>query len=735
MIGVVFAVLCAGQSPGQREGAAALMRGDFAAAERILRAESAAHPNNAATLSLLGAALDSLKRFPEAEQIHRRAVAAAPRSVDALNNYAAHLWLAGDLAASRTEYRKVVALDAGQFNANFQLARLAVAGKAGGEALEYLGRIPAGMANSPQVLLTRLEASCLAGVATDEVELQIAELAARDRNLAFAAGMVLSNAGRPGRAEGFLETALRAEPGDFTTLYDLGVVAAAAGHAARAREVLEAALRQQPENADVLYALAGAERALRHGEAAVQLLARAGKIAPGRAGIQKMLALTTGELDALEDAGAAWERYLRLVPGDDTARRERAYNTAKQGKLEEAVRELEGYAKRHPDDARGHFELAQALRTVDVPRALEEYGRALALDPGSLPALASRGALEYQEGNPEAARRDLEVALRLSPDDPALLDRLGQTYQALDLTSEAVRVLRRAAEAAPQDARTLLHLGRALAEAGDSDESKRVMEQFRRLGPEKRGAVPAGLVAYAGLTPEQRQADYRARLERVLREHPEDAQARAGYLKLLLSAGETERAAAAARELAAMNPPAGLLAEAGHALLVYGQNTLAEELLRRAGPDAGADLALAVFRSGDRGKGLAMLKASEDSSAALPYLRAAAEMQTAAGNARGALSAVRELAGRMPGERSVLLMQAAAAELAGESGEADRLIGSLLERSPEWYPAWLARAAVRKARGQAEESARALATARTLGAPAGAQPDLRAFLDATAPPL
>src|ERR1035437_5642481 len=61
-------------------------RGDFASAERTLRAELRLRPNDVRVLSLLGVALDGQKKFQEAEGFHRRAVTAAPRSADALSN-------------------------------------------------------------------------------------------------------------------------------------------------------------------------------------------------------------------------------------------------------------------------------------------------------------------------------------------------------------------------------------------------------------------------------------------------------------------------------------------------------------------------------------------------------------------------------------------------------------------------------------------------------------------------
>ena len=51
------------------------------------------------------------------------------------------------------------------------------------------------------------------------------------------------------------------------------------------------------------------------------------------------------------------------------------------------------------------------------------------------------------------------------------------------------------------------------------------MDRFRRLGPSAKNGVPAGLVEFLGLSPEQRRADYRSRVEKAVRDHPDDAAA------------------------------------------------------------------------------------------------------------------------------------------------------------------------------------------------------------------
>ena len=171
----------------------------------------------------------------------------------------------------------------------------------------------------------------------------------------------------------------------------------------------------------------------------------------------------------------------------------------RMGQLERGVADLRWYLARHPEDPVVHYQLGVAEQDA------AELDRAIALKPDFAAAMSARGGLLYQQGKLEAALKDLEAAAKLSPDDALTLDRLGQTYSGLDRPRDAVRVLRRAAELAPTDSKTVLHLARALADAGLAEESKAAMERFKELGPASKGGVPAGLVDYLAMTPEERE--------------------------------------------------------------------------------------------------------------------------------------------------------------------------------------------------------------------------------------
>jgi tetratricopeptide (TPR) repeat protein len=746
--------LAADLTPGLREAAAALQRGDFTAAETKLRAELKLRPNDPDALSLLGVALDNQKKFSQADPLHRRAIAAAPPSARAFGNYGSHLLLTGNERGAREALQKALAIDRTDRYANLRLAQFALAAKDGRGALVYLDQLPAARRDDPDAAVLRLAALEIDGT-RKEAETVFRRLSAAARNnaeLSGSLGWTLAQAGLYERAEAFLTQALALEPANFRLLYDLGVVDLYGRHYERARGLLETAVRQQPENVDALYSLAYVYSALKQPEPALRVLAKAARLAPKRADVIRLIAVTTGELSADEDSAAAWDRYLELVPNDDTARRERGFARTHIREFETGMADLEWYIARHPEDPMGHYQLGLAQSTSDPTKGIESLTKALALKPDFVAARAARGALHYVQGNAEAAVPDLEAAIAGEPSNGLILDRLGQAYRALDRLDDAIRVLRRAAELAPGESTVVLHLASALAEAGKDAESEILMGRYRQMRPPQ---APRDLMRYLSLSPEQQRADYRERVEKAVLEHPEDPIAQVQSLKLLLEEGRMDQAAAAARAIANLKPNAAVTADAGRALLEARQYAPARELLEKAAaadPSAGLelDVAIAVFQTSGAVAGLRQLERVPPARRGADYYFARARMLDASDKPEGAIAAIHRAIeaspkdpdlywqasvllqrnGRgkdalpllsdaeraMPQEPQIPVMRAALLEFAGQTDEAIRLFDTVGRRWPEFAAAWVARGMIDAAHERYPEARQALTTALSLGA-------------------
>jgi tetratricopeptide (TPR) repeat protein len=752
-------IVCAHpQSDPLPDAVAALQRGDLSSAEQLVRAELSAHPNSAEAFGVLGVVLDRQNKYGEADQAYRRAVALSSRSPALLNNYGNHLLNVGKLNEARGVFLRVIALNPAQANALLQLAWLSLARELPVEALGYLDRIPASSRHTADAELARMQA--LYGAHRDaEAEAIYSRLstaaAQGGASLSYSLGVALASARQYGKAEEVLSRALIAAPSNFDVLYKLGLAAAHAGHNERARDILQSALRQQPQNVDVLYDLAAVNAALGQRETAVDLAASAAQLAAERADVQQLLARTTADAGYFGDSVQAWDRYLKLVPGDDIARRERAFAVTAIGEdMAGGLAGLRAFVAKHPRDAVGRYELGVAEAATTPGDALTQLNRALAIHPELTAAHVARGLLYFKQAKFALALSDFEIAARREPANAVVLDRLGQTYMALERPADAVPILRRAAELAPRDSKTLMHLGRALTSAGHDRDAREVFARFRELGPDRSGLPhPAGLVDFLSLSPQEQLARYRAGVERTVRRNPENAEAQVRYLKLLLDEGNTAEASAVAQRIIELKPSSQILSDAGGALLAAEQyaaarsvleqaaNPTAELLLNRAIAESHAVNAQAGLDQLDRipqaqrsadyyltrsrmldscgraGESAAALNDALLKSPARPELyRYATTLLIGKRRFQDAFQLLDRGSRKFPDNPEILLLRAITLEAVAKTPDAEQLLSDIEKRWPDWSLVWLAHAILMQWQDREKQADQMVDVASALGA-------------------
>ncbi len=723
------------------EAVGALERGDAAAAEQILQADLRAKPNDIPALDVLGVLLDKEGRLAEADQVYRRALSFPKPSPGLLNNYGNHLLASEKSTEARAVFLKVLALNPEHVNAHVQLARLSLK-QSPAASLAYLNQLPPNARDTTEVAILRMQALFLSH-RTTEANTILARISAAmqtDQHLKFRLGQALAASGQYEQAESVFSQVVQTAPTDSEALHDLGIAASHAGHNERARQVLQSALEQQPRNVDVLYDLAAVDIKLNKNETALEELAQAAKLAPARSDVQALLAYTTADLGYYGDAAEAWDRYLKLVPGDDAALRERSFAQTALG-VKSGLEALQDFVRKHPKDPVGHYELGIALTTASPTGALTQFDRSLALKPDFAPALVARALLNYRQGKPAAALPDLELAAEREPGNARILDRLGQTYLALERPVDAARALRKAADVLPGDPTILLHLSHALTKTGQMEEAAAVMTRFRELGPNRSNlAHPSGLVSFLSLSPEEQYARYRAGVERTVHNNPDNPQAQVQYLKVLLDDGRVEEAAGVCQQIVALAPAANLLAEAGNSLIRVRQYAIGKTFLQQAvtlagtDGDLGLDLAIATWHTADAQTGIDQMDRIPAAQRTGDYYLARAEMLDAAGRmeeakaaAEQALKAVprrpdlyrdtavslvqadrisealqvaNQAAIGFPNDPEILLTKVGVLEAAKRNDEAEGLLTAIEKRWPEWPDVWLADATLHAGKGR-----------------------------------
>jgi tetratricopeptide (TPR) repeat protein len=429
----------------------------------------------------------------------------------------------------------------------------------------------------------------------------------QDPHFSFSIGLDYTQCEQYDRAEKSFSEALRAEPSDFDVLYNLGVAARRAGHLERAQQVFEAALRSRPEDVDALYAYGDLLIATKDFLTASAVLYRTARLAPDRADVLLLLAQATEALGYYEDTAGTLEKYLKLRPADEVARRELGFSLILEGRFEEGLPKLQQFVLRHPRDAKGQYELGAGEATASPEKALAHLDEALKLDPTIFEARYTRAALNFQSNRLDQSLADFEALRKIDPNNPRILDWEARIYLQQDRAEEAAPLFQKAAELAPHDRAILIHYSQALEKLGRTNERQAVLASFKEAaagGDHPRAR--SGLLDFLALSPEQQGAKYLESLQATVNENPNDVAPKARLAEYLLDQGDSKRAAPVFQEVLAAEAGSTTLAECGKALLEHEQYGLAAEFLQKA-PNAGLDLAIAVFHSVSPAAGLAQL--------------------------------------------------------------------------------------------------------------------------------
>jgi tetratricopeptide (TPR) repeat protein len=132
-----------------------------------------------------------------------------------------------------------------------------------------------------------------------------------------------------------------------------------------------------------------------------------------------------------------------------------------------------------------------------------------------------------------------------------------------------------------------------LSNAGQKEAASAVFARCRELGPATSTLPhPAGLVDFLSLSPAEQRARYRAGVERTVQKDPANVEAQVRYLELLLEDAKAGEARTVAEKIAALNPSAGVTADAARALLGAEQYSALKEFITQTGAASSGELAI-----------------------------------------------------------------------------------------------------------------------------------------------
>jgi len=220
-----------------------------------------------------------------------------------------------------------------------------------------------------------------------------------------------------------------------------------AGHFAEALPHLEAAVRLRPEDSPALFNLGVAQLEAGRTEMAFQTLSALAAREPSETATKSYLVRAAARLKNSEAVRTNLADLRKLAATDGLLHAQLAEWLFEDEGAEMAREQIE-FALRLPlppaQGARLHY-LAGRLyhRIKEDTKAIEEFEKAIALNPDSVEALLELGLARYELGQYEEARRSLAEVIRVAPKLAMAYKMMAEVQQRLGKPEEAGSYLER----------------------------------------------------------------------------------------------------------------------------------------------------------------------------------------------------------------------------------------------------------------------------------------------------
>jgi tetratricopeptide (TPR) repeat protein len=188
------------------------------------------------------------------------------------------------------------------------------------------------------------------------------------------------------------------------------------------------------------------------------------------------------ELGRWDEARGSYEAALRIAPKDPQIQARFGMHFIRREAWTDAITYLERSLEAEPD-ALALFYLSQAhFHTQNKGKALDAIERCVKLAPDNPTMLLKLGEYRAQMGKHSQALEALRRVQDLNPNEPGLDLALGNVYLSLLEVEKARAVLERATEKDPENPAALSSLAEACAKARDHAAARRHYEKLLAMG-------------------------------------------------------------------------------------------------------------------------------------------------------------------------------------------------------------------------------------------------------------
>lgn len=272
--------------------------------------------------------------------------------------------------------------------------------------------------------------------------------------------------------------------------FGLGEALSSEGGVGLGTVYLQLALHLEPSSPFALAALASVYETTKRYESAIQIYDRIPAGTPIQASIDVRKALLLNQLDRLDEARALLERMAGESDTDIRALDALGNIMRARKRYDEAIGYYDRVIERISKPSKQHWALFFARgtsyeRAKNWSKAENDLQRALKLSPDQPSVLNYLGySWVDQNKNLKQGMEHIRKAVRLRPDDGHIVDSLGWAHFRLGNFKESVRYLERAVELMPQDPILNDHLGDAYWRVGRRREARFQWSQSLTLNPE-----------------------------------------------------------------------------------------------------------------------------------------------------------------------------------------------------------------------------------------------------------
>ena len=334
-------------------------------------------------------------------------------------------------------------------------------------------------------------------------------------------GLCYRHLGKFEEAKQYFQRALKADPENIPSLFNLGYIARRQGNRAEGEQYLSRALRLDPSYSDALFEMGSLKLEEKKYAEAIPMLRRCAEVSATPGQVYYKLAAAERNLHQMEAAERDMKIFLTLSknpePGPYPRQNvfdyiERRGGLSAQQRTEANLHELEIEVQQHPDRPRSLYLLAEAdlklnhvseaMQILDrldkiserdfrtllgegvllagfqlYPAAIEHFQAALAANPSSDEAAYDLANAYFQNHDDSKALQTLQQVSVDAKNDGAYLALLGDVYMRLGRTGDAAQVLRKAILTSPDNDEYYLSLALAQLHAGDTGDAYTTLQR------------------------------------------------------------------------------------------------------------------------------------------------------------------------------------------------------------------------------------------------------------------